>query len=47
MTEETRNILGMPIEDFKEGMLIAAIMSAVAFSTTLIGMLVRYHIKEK
>lgn len=46
MTEEINLTFGMPSEDFKEGVLIAAIMAGVAFTTTLIGMLVRYHIKK-
>ena len=46
MSEEITTTLGMPSEDFKEGVLIAAIMATVAFTTTLIGMLVRYHIKK-
>ena len=46
MTETPDTIIGMPASDFKEGVLIAAIMSAVAFSTTLIGMVVRFHIKK-
>lgn len=46
MPEDISTILGMPTEDFKEGIIIAAIMAGVAFGTTLVGMLVRYHIKK-
>ena len=48
MTEETTDtILGMSSEEFKESILIAAIMSGVSFGVTFVGLIVRHYVREK
>lgn len=46
MTEDNTT-LGLSPEEFKEDILIAAIMAGVSFGVTFIGLIVRHYVREK